>query len=268
MRENLNAKDFLKITFKYKTIWGGLIPMHLFTLYAIYAAFTGSWETINWLYLALGYFCIMILGVTLAYHRMISHKAFETYTPIKYILIFFGMLSGQGSPIFWTATHRGMHHPYSDTLKDPHSPRHGFWHSWFLWLWKIEESDLSTRRVLDLVQDPFMAWCHKNYMNLYWGANLVIALISFDFWLWFVMVPSVIAFHSYSITNSLTHYKNLGYRNYNTTDNSTNTWWLWPLILGECWHNNHHGDVKAYNFGNKRWWEVDPAGMLITLIKK
>jgi fatty-acid desaturase len=268
MRTNLKFKDYVNITFGYKNLWGGLLPMHLLGAYAIISAFMGNWQTINWLYLAAGYFCIMILGVTVCYHRFISHKSFETYKPVEYIILFFAMLAGQGSPIFWTATHRDLHHPHSDKELDPHSPNKGFFTSWFLWLWKIEESDIPSRKVIDLLRNPVYAFCHKHYMTLWWSAHLIFALISVDFWLWFVVVPSVIAFNSYSITNSLTHYPILGYRNYDTDDNSTNVPWMWFFVLGECWHNNHHGDAKASNFGKVRWWEFDPSGYVISLIKK
>lgn len=268
MKEKLGIGEFASRSLKYQTLWGGLIPMHLFAAYAIYLGFTGGWQAIYWLYIAIGYFCLMMLGVTIGYHRLISHRSFETHPIFSYLVTIFGMLAGQGSPIFWTVTHRCLHHPYSDTDRDPHTPLKGFFHSWFLWLWKIEESDMRTTKIVDLIRDPFIVFCHKHYMKLYWLMNLAIALISFEFWLWAVVIPSAIAFHSYSITNSLTHYKILGYRNYDTRDNSTNTWWLWPVVLGECWHNNHHGDAKAYNFGNRRWWELDPSGMIISLIRK
>jgi len=268
MRQNLTLKDYIKITASYSNLWGGLIPMHVVGIYAIITAFMGNWQTINWLYLAWGYFCIMILGVTLCYHRLISHKSFTTYKPIEYITLFFAMLSGQGSPIFWTATHRDLHHPHADKEHDPHSPKKGFFNSWFLWLWKIEERDINQRKIIDLLRNPLYAFCHKHYMKFYWITNLLIAFISIDFWLWFVIVPSVIAFNSYSLTNSLTHYPWLGYRNYATTDNSTNVPILFPFVLGECWHNNHHGDAKASNFGKVRWWEIDPSGFLIEIIKR
>lgn len=268
MLESLTFKEFVVRTFKYKTLWGGLVPMNLIAVAAIVAAFMGYWSTINWLYLALGYFCIMILGVTVGYHRYVSHKSFETWTPIRYVLLFFAGLAGQGSPIFWTATHRELHHPYSDTERDPHSPTKGVFTSWFLWLWKIEEDDINYRNIIDLLKVKEYQFIHKYYMEMYWAANLIIALISFDFWLWFVIVPSFITFHSYSVTNCLNHMKQLGYKNYETNDNSVNAPILFPFVLGECWHNNHHGDVKAYHFGRVNWWEVDPSGVVIDLIKK
>ena len=200
MRGNLSTKDFLQVTFKYKNLWGGLVPMQLLAIGAIAGGmFFGLWKDIYWLYLALGYFCIMMLGVTIGYHRYVSHRGFETWAPVKYTLLFFAMLAGQGSPVFWTATHRDLHHPYSDGERDPHTPQKGFFHSWFLWLWKIEEKDIDQRRVIDLLRDPFMAFTHKYYMYLYWAANAIIAAISIEFWIWFVVVPSFITFHSLSL---------------------------------------------------------------------
>jgi fatty-acid desaturase len=266
--KTLTLNVFFKKTLTYSSLWGILLPLQAAAIYALYTLFSAT-AYVYWLpTLIMGYFCIMILGITMGYHRLISHKSYTTSAWIKNVLLFFGVAAGQGSPLFWTAVHRGYHHPYSDTEKDPHTPQKGFFHSWFLWLWKIDESDMNLRSVVDLARDPLQLLIHKHYTKIVWAIHGTVALISVDFWLWFLVVPSFITFHSYSITNSLTHFRVLGYRNYNTKDNSTNTWWLWPFVFGECWHNNHHGDQRAYNFGKIRWWEVDPAGFLISLIKK
>lgn len=266
MRQKINFLDFVKITFRYTNLWAILIPMHLLGIYAIYDIIN-YWKPIFFLYIILGYFCIMILGVTIGYHRYFSHNSFQTYKPIKFILLFFGMLSGQGSPIFWITTHRYLHHLNSDKELDPHTPKKGIFTSWFLWLWKIEEKDIKGRYVFDLLKDPLLLFCHKNYLYIYFTSTVIIALIDFNFWIYFVIVPSLITFHSYSITNYTTHFSKLGYQNYNTNDNSTNVPFLWPFVLGECWHNNHHGDPKSYHFSLKKW-EIDPAGFLIKFIKK
>jgi stearoyl-CoA desaturase (delta-9 desaturase) len=73
--------------------------------------------------------------------------------------------------------------------------------------------------------------------------------------------------HAFSIQTSVTHLKWAGYRNYETKDNSVNIPWLFTLILGEAWHNNHHGEARNPNFGNRHWWELDPTYWLIKLIR-
>lgn len=260
--------SFLKTTLKYPSLWGAVVPIQLFALYAIYTLINGTQSSI-WLPAVLsGYFFIMIVGITMGYHRFFSHKSYSTNKFIEYIMLFFGVASGQGSTIFWTAVHRGAHHPYSDTDRDPHTPKKGFFHSLGLWLWRIKESEINIRTVVDLARDPLHMFIHKHYIYLFWLIHFAFIIVSFDLWLWFLVVPSFITFYSYNITNSLNHYRELGYRNFDTKDNSTNVWWLWPVVFGECWHNNHHGNARAYNFGKIRWWEVDPAGLLINLIKK
>ena len=72
--------------------------MNIIAITAIISAFTGYWQPLYWWYLGLGYFCFMVLGITAGYHRYVSHRSFETYKPIEYILLFFAGLAGQGSP--------------------------------------------------------------------------------------------------------------------------------------------------------------------------
>jgi len=77
-----------------------------------------------------------------------------------------------------------------------------------------------------------------------------------------------ITLHCFLMQTCLTHIPALGYKNYNTKDNSINSPWLFPFILGEAWHNNHHGDAKNPNYGGRNWWELDPTYWIICLIKK
>jgi stearoyl-CoA desaturase (delta-9 desaturase) len=60
--------------------------------------------------------------------------------------------------------------------------------------------------------------------------------------------------------------RSLGYKNFQTKDNSVNVPWIWPLVLGECWHNNHHGKPGAWYFG-ERWWELDPSALFIWMYR-
>jgi stearoyl-CoA desaturase (delta-9 desaturase) len=80
------------------------------------------------------------------------------------------------------------------------------------------------------------------------------------------MLPTFITIFTYNITNSANHTSFLGYTNFQTRDNSVNAPWLWPFVLGECWHNNHHARAGNYSFKQK-WWEFDPAGAFIKIFK-
>ena len=81
-----------------------------------------------------------------------------------------------------------------------------------------------------------------------------------------MILPAFITIHSFSIQNNINHSKVYGYKNTDTKNNDVNVAWLFPLILGEAWHNNHHADAKNPKFG-RRWWELDPTYWLIKLIR-
>jgi fatty-acid desaturase len=260
-------KNILKNIFTQPNLWGGVLPLQILGVYAIYITCANQAPS-NWFWLTcIGYVCIMMLGVSAGYHRLLSHKGFEVHSFVKKILLWFAAISAQGSPIFWVTVHRGYHHRYSDKERDPHSPKQGFWHSYILWMFKLKEGDVNTKYIVDLLRDKDVMFFHKHYNKILWMSHLIIATISIEFWLWAVILPSFITFHSFSFQTSMNHSKLYGYKNYETSDDSVNVIWLFPFILGEAWHNNHHGDAKNPNYGSRRWWEIDPTFWLIKLFR-
>lgn len=257
--------DIIKNTFKMPNLWGGVIPLQVLGLYTVWQIVAGQLEG-WWIYTLIGYVCVMMLGVSGCYHRLLSHRGFEVHPWIKRTMMWFAAISAQGSPIFWITVHRGYHHRYADKDRDPHSPQHGFFHSYILWMFKIKEGDMNTKYIVDLLRDPDCVFFHKHYNKILWGSHLIFALLNIKVWLCLVVLPSFIAFHSFSLQTSLNHAISYGYKNQPTSDNSKNVFWLFPLILGEAWHNNHHADAKNPNYG-KRWWELDPTYWLIWLIR-
>ena len=243
-----------------------VVPKWIFGSYALYLLITAfSWANL-FLVLA-GYFVFMILGITIGYHRYFCHKSFTANTLIEKILLYSGTLAGQGSVIMWTAVHRGYHHRKADTLEDPHSPIHGIWHSFILWMFRLDGNYISPRYAVEFSRNKEMLFIHNHYAKIFWIFNLVLLSIDPALFLYFSMLPALITLNSYGLTNSITHIRRLGYQNYSTKDNSVNVPWAFPLVLGECWHNNHHGKPGASYFGEK-WWELDPAGWVINLIGK
>jgi stearoyl-CoA desaturase (delta-9 desaturase) len=129
------------------------------------------------------------------------------------------------------------------------------------------DSNLSIRSTIDLMRDPDCAFLHKHYHKILWTVHGCVAFISVDIWLYSMLLPAFIGLHSFAINTSLNHYRSLGYTNYTLRDNSINSPWVFPLILGEAWHNNHHGDPKNGNYGGRHWWELDPTWWLIKLVR-
>lgn len=254
----------------------------LFSLYvllhaAILAApFTFSWEGL--LMMLTMYFLTICLGITVGYHRLLTHRSYKTYRPVRYLLALLGCLSFQRGPIWWAATHR-LHHSTVDQEGDPHSPRYSFIWSHFLWafFWhpQLDESQETINRLApDLAKDPGMRFLETHYTTL----NLLCLLGLFGLgmmwggWtmglsilVWGGLLRLVICLNITWLVNSASHV--WGYRTYETTDLSRNNWWVALLTWGEGWHNNHHADARAARNGHQ-WYEIDPTYWLIVLMSR
>jgi stearoyl-CoA desaturase (delta-9 desaturase) len=245
-----------------------VVVLQAFGICALYNIFSGNAPSYWWIGTIIGFILLKMLGIDAGYHRLFSHRSFTVGKWMKYFILWCGILAGQGSPIFWVTSHRGYHHRYSDTDNDPHSPKHGFWHSYILWIFKIKEGDMTMKSIPDLMRDPIMIFAHRHFFKIFILSHLLFSLISVNFWLYTLAFPAFITLHVFCCQTSMAHYSKLGYKNYETKDNSTNVPWLWPLMQGDCWHNNHHRDPKNPNYGGRHWWELDPTYWLIKLIRR
>ena len=259
--------ELMKNTVRFKQIFLGLVPLHIFGLYSIYNIFSNNAASWWWVATIIGWILIKFFGIGAGYHRLFAHKGFEVNKFIKRFMLYWGSLGLQGSAILWTAIHRGEHHRHSDTDQDPHSPKDGFWHSYIWWMFTLKEGSVNVKKVPDLLRDPDMIFAHKYYYSVIWITWIVSALISVDLFLYLFILPALITLHVFCLQTSIVHYPKLGYKNYNTKDDSVNVPWLFFLTQGECWHNNHHGDPKNPNYGSRRWWELDPTYWIIKLVR-
>jgi len=201
----------------------------------------------HWLYLLysiLGFYIIGIFGNAIGFHRYLTHQSFSVSKFWHYAFVVLGSLTGQGSPIFWTAVHL-HHHRHSDTKEDLHSPIHGFWQSSFLWFIKPGlENVKGLIAPRSLYRDKVVRLIHDHYYKFYWGIGLTLFLSNYFF-----------------------HNSKYGYASYTTKDNSRNVPIISYISLGGGWHNNHHYDPKSYRFGKLKS-EIDIGARLIELIKR
>ncbi len=217
------------------------------------------------------------LGVCLGYHRLLTHGSFGTYRPVRGLFALLGGISGEGSSLIWVANHR-KHHVFSDQDGDPHSPREGGLWAHMLWLFPRHPSaevDAHIKRwAPDLQRDAGLRFLHSTF--LLWHIALGVGLLAAGWayggqyvgvsWLvWGMAVRMVYVFHVTWFVNSATHM--WGYRNYETTDDSTNLWWVGLLAFGEGWHNNHHAYQRMARHGH-RWWELDVTYWAILVMEK
>jgi len=217
------------------------------------------------------------VGICLGYHRLLTHSSFTTFRPVKWMIAWLGGLAGQGSPLTWVANHR-KHHAYSDQDGDPHSPHDGGWWSHMLWLMPRFNSkyydSLYQRYAPDLMKDPFMRVLDRTFLLWYFllgGALFFVGWAGWDtytgwsFVVYGMFVRLVYVLHTTWFVNSATHM--WGYRNYETSDDSRNLWWVGLLSFGEGWHNNHHAFQRAADHGH-RWWEFDVTYFTICVMEK
>ena len=213
------------------------------------------------------------IGVTLCYHRLLTHRSFKTPKWFEYLLTLCGCLAWQGGPIDWVGTHR-LHHKHADSDHDPHSPNHGFTWSHILWtLHKRIEGIRGAEAAKDLQRDAVMRWIDR----LFWLPQFLLAGALFaggwmieDVWLgaswviWGVALRTVLVFHGTWFVNSAAH--TWGYQNYETTgERSTNLWWVALVSFGEGWHNNHHKHPRSAAHG-LRWFEFDMTWWTIRVL--
>ncbi|GAA4442664.1 acyl-CoA desaturase [Bremerella cremea] len=250
--------------FRHGAGWPTIIWIGLIHLGALAAPFCFTWDGL--IAAVFLYYLTGCVGVTLGLHRYLTHAGFKTYKPVRYALAFIGQLSGEGSALDWVATHR-KHHAHSDQEDDPHSPEDGGWWAHIIWLaphhTPAEKDELHMRWGPDLRKDRGMWFLHQTF--ILWHLVLGVALMGLGYYLggwytacslvvWGMFLRLTVLLHVTWFVNSATHM--WGYRNYETTDKSTNLWWVGLLAFGEGWHNNHHAYPRMAVHGHK-WWEFD-----------
>ena len=276
------ATQPLKILWEYVVV---LSAIHLVALLALIPWFF-TWSGL--VLAILGHFVFGMLGITIGYHRLLTHRGFSCPKWLEHSLAILGMCNLQDSPARWVAIHR-MHHQYSDEQPDPHSPLVTFLWGHVGWVVcrhrDLDRTSHYERYVRDLLRDPFYlrlerrgGWffvfiAHAILFVLAGGAvgyfvSGGVVSEAFQYaasWaVWAVAVRTVFVLHGTWAVNSLSHL--FGYRNYNTRDESTNNWLVALLSHGEGWHNNHHAQPRSAAHGH-RWWEFDMSWRVIQALE-
>lgn len=229
------------------------------------APMTFSWPMVGLFFGS--YFITGCLGITLSFHRQLSHRSFQTPKWLEYALAYCGVLAVQGDPIEWVSSHR-YHHLHTDTPLDPHSPYEGFWWSHMGWLLNngaTLERVGSRGNTGDLDVQPFYKFIQRTYA---WHVvAMFVALYAFGGLpavVWGGALRAAWVYHITWFVNSASHC--WGYQSYNTGDLSRNNWWVAVLAFGEGWHNNHHAFEFSARHGLE-WWQFDTTWQIVTMLK-
>jgi stearoyl-CoA desaturase (delta-9 desaturase) len=222
------------------------------------------------------------LGITVGYHRMLTHKAFQASKPVEYFWAVLGSMAVQGPAIAWVADHR-KHHAHTDEEGDPHSPHvgqgsglKGLWFAHVGWLTKTQGSAEFRKYAADLCEDKGMRWISRNFL-MFVGLSLLIPFVlgfvlhgfslSGALWtlLWAGFVRMFFLHHATWSINSVCHF--FGRRRFDVEDRSTNVFWLAIPTFGESWHHNHHAFPRSARQGLGKW-EVDISAMVIWAMER
>jgi fatty-acid desaturase len=199
-----------------------------------------------WIATAALWFVIATVGVSIGWHRNLSHRSFNCPVWFENLTALIGCFSFAGSPIGWVGVHR-MHHANSDNDLDPHSPKNNFWRSYFHRWGNIR---VPRKYVKSLFSKPFIKFLHRHYFAILYTWLGILLLINPLAAVFFFSMVSVLAVHGFASVNALSH--TFGYRNYNVDDDSRNNWYanVMTAFSGEGWHNNHHALQGSHRFGN------------------
>jgi stearoyl-CoA desaturase (delta-9 desaturase) len=239
----------------------GIVAIHAATVYAFIRG--GTWKLAA---LAAGLYFLRMFAITAVYHRYFAHRAYKTSRILQLLLAVLGTTATQKGPLWWGSTHR-VHHRYSDTERDVHSPlRRGFWWSHAGWWLSREHEEIRWDLVPDFAGYPELRWLERWHVVGPLGLMALLGLFGgFDAFLWGYVVSTCFLLHGTFTINSLAHV--FGSRRYATTDTSRNNFLLALITMGEGWHNNHHHYMNSANQGFF-WWEIDMSFYILKGMEK
>ncbi len=249
------------------------------------AAIVLLWQSwVDWVDLGImaGLYLLYGMGITVGYHRLLTHRAFATHKPVEYGFAVLGSMGLQGGVLDWVADHR-KHHAHTDQEGDPHSPHvghgeglSGLWHAHTGWLFETHGQADWKRYAKELYEDRNMKKINRLFPFFALLSLLVPAALGFVLHgftaegalrglIWGGLVRAFFLHHITWSINSVCHY--FGRRRFEVEDHSTNVAWLALPSLGEAWHHNHHAFPRSANHG-LRWWEIDVSGLIIGALQR
>ena len=214
------------------------------------------------------------LSITLGYHRLFSHMAFQASWPVRLVTLIFGAAAFENCALAWVSDHR-RHHKHVDHDEDPYDISKGFFHAHIGWIMFKLDPEPPWDNVADLRKDPLVMWQDRFYVPIavftsfvvpallgYWHAGAVGALGGFLI----AGVARVVAVqHMTFFINSLCH--TVGNQPYSNKCSARDSWFMAIFTFGEGYHNYHHEFQHDYRNGVK-WWQWDPTKWTIWTLEK
>jgi stearoyl-CoA desaturase (Delta-9 desaturase) len=263
---------------------GGVVVPFLATIAAVVLLWNSLVDPTD-LAIAAAMYLLTAIGITVGFHRLLTHRSFQTSKPIEYGFAVLGSMAVQGPVLSWVADHR-KHHAHTDEEGDPHSPHvghgggpggmlRGLWHAHAGWLISSQGRADWKRFAPDLYEDPGMRAIGRGFVLLVLLSLALPALAGYiasgtiagaaTGLLWGGLVRIFLVHHVTWSVNSVCHF--FGSRRFDTDDHSTNVFWLALPSLGESWHHNHHAFPRSARHGLRRN-ELDPSAAIIAAMER
>ena len=241
-----------------------VVGVPLFGYFYGYSAL--DWTMFVVLYLITG------LGITVGYHRLISHRSFECKPWVKACLLVAGGWALENSALRWCSDHI-RHHARCDGQEDPYNAKKGFWYSHCGWLF-IKSPYRDEKYEKQLRKDPLIMWQHRYYIPVVLSGLALPFVVGFFYGGWmsglscFILAGvgrTFFVLNSTFCINSICHM--WGEQPHGTGDSSRDSWWISLITFGEGYHNYHHMFLRDYRNGAE-WYHFDPSKWLIFTLSK
>jgi stearoyl-CoA desaturase (delta-9 desaturase) len=249
----------------------------------------GLWGiALSWVDVAvfLALYVLTGLGTTVGYHRLFTHRSFETTKTVRATFAILGSMTIQGPVTQWVTDHR-KHHALSDQDGDPHSPHagfapnawgalKGFFHAHMGWLFHLKGMERGDHYGKDLYDDRLIRGIDRMYfvwVTLSFALPFAVGYavggeswkLGLEVLVWGGLIRVFAYQHATFSVNSICHM--FGRRSYRSRDESRNNWVVAALTFGEGWHNNHHAFPASARHGLDRL-QLDIAWITIRTLEK
>jgi stearoyl-CoA desaturase (delta-9 desaturase) len=214
------------------------------------------------------------LSITLGYHRLFSHVAFQASWPVRLLTLIFGACAFENSAMHWVSDHR-RHHKHVDHADDPYDISQGFWYAHMGWILFKLDAEPPLDNIQDLRKDRLFMLQDKHYTLIAVGVGLVLpAFLGYLHAGWLGALGGLLLAgvarvtavqHMTFFINSLCH--TVGSQPYSDRCSARDSWIMAIFTFGEGYHNYHHEFQHDYRNGVK-WWQWDPTKWSIWTLEK
>ena len=226
-----------------------------------------GYTVVDWVSFVILY-AITGLGITVGYHRLITHRSFTCPAPVKIALLIAGGMAMENSALKWSSDHL-RHHARTDTDDDPYDATRGFWYSHCGWLMFKRDPKAYAKYKVAFEKDPLVMWQHRWYFPVVSLGIVIPIMVGFisgglrgavGCFLLAGMARIFLVLNSTFCINSICHL--FGDQPYGDKNTSRNSFWISLITFGEGYHNYHHAFPTDFRNGSI-WYNFDPSKWLI-----